>query len=254
MRLYSLLIPLLTAAPALAADDCPIPAGTGQPMETATLIIEDNFGDGDFSLQAAVGDESLTEVCVFDPAGTLVFHARPGGTIGAMGVAGVTFETSEPTYAEMSYDQVKATFAEGQYQVRATDPAGEILTGSAWFTTVLPKAPEIVTPATVPAPDQGPVPVVPVADLKVEWRPVTESRDGRPVTIRAYHLWINKENHKDPHGNSRPNFDVHLGPDATSFTVPAAFLDPGSLYEIEVGAIEESGNQTLGGASYFATK
>ena len=96
--------------------------------------------------------------------------------------------------------------------------------------------------------------MVPVGDITVTWTPVTETQDGQPLVLRAYQLWVNKENHEDPNGFSRPNFDVHVSPDTTSFVVPAAFFDPASLYEVEVVAIEESGNQTIGGAAFFATK
>ena len=41
---------------------------------------------------------------------------------------------------------------------------------------------------------------------------------------------------------------------SASFVIPAPFFDPASIYEVEVVAIEESGNQTIGGASYFATE
>ena len=138
--------------------------------------------------------------------------------------------------------------------MRASGSDGELLTGAATFTTVLPTMPELLSPKTVPESDEGAVPVVPLADLKVAWKPVTTSQDGRPITIRAYQVWINKENHKDDHGFSRPNFDIHLPATASSFVVPVAFFEPASLYEIEVVAIEESGNQTIGGASYFKTE
>ncbi len=160
---------------------------------------------------------------------------------------------SLPEYAEWNFAALKAAWPEGMYALRAMGHDGEILTGAALFTHNLPTMPVIVTPATVPEPEDGP-PVVPLADLRVEWQPVMQTQDGKPVVIRAYQVWVNKENHTDDNGFSRPNFDVHVAGDVTSFVVPAAFFDAGSLYEIEVVAIEESGNQTIGGASYFATE
>jgi hypothetical protein len=148
---------------------------------------------------------------------------------------------------------LKAAWAEGRYSVRVADMDGQVLTGEALFTTILPMAPVIVMPQTVPE-SNGKVPVVPMADLAIEWQPVTASQDGRPMVVTGYAVSVVKENHEDPNGASRPDLEVHLGPDATSWIVPAAFLDPASLYELEIVVIEQSGNQTIGGASFFATE
>jgi hypothetical protein len=39
---------------------------------------------------------------------------------------------------------------------------------------------------------------------------------------------------------------VHVPADRTSLNVPAEFWEPNTLYEIEILALEESGNQTIG--------
>ncbi len=253
MQHLTLLFPLLLATGA-AAQTCTVPDGDGRPINHANLFIEDNAGDGDLGVHGYFDDEGWTELCVFDPSGTLILRTVPQGIMGDLGIAGIFFESREPVYDEWDYADLKAQFPEGNYALRAMGSDGGILTGAALFTTVLPTMPHIITPATVPEEDQGGIPVIPVADLTVTWDPVTTSQDGRPVTIRAYQVWVNKENHEDDNGFSRPNFDVHVGPDTTRFVVPAAFFDPASLYEIEVVAIEESGNQTIGGASFFATE
>ncbi len=252
MRLSRFLIPFLFATPAIA-DTCLVPEGTGRSINHANLFIEDNAGDGDIGVHGYFDDHGWTELCVFDPSGALILHVLPNGRMGDLGIAGVFFESREPEYADWDFAALKAAWPEGNYALRAAGHDGELLTGAALFTHNLPTMPMIVTPATVPEPEDGP-PVVPVADLTVEWQPVTRTQDGGPVTIRAYQVWVNKENHTDDHGFSRPNIDVHVGPDITSFVIPAAFFDPASIYEIEVVAIEESGNQTIGGASYFATE
>lgn len=251
MRL--ILIPLLLSAPAFG-DTCTVPAGEGRTINHANLFIEDNAGDGDIGVHGYFDDHGWAELCVFDPAGTLILRVLPEGRMGDLGIAGVFFESREPEYADWDYAALKAAWPEGDYALRATGSDGALLAGSALFTTVLPTMPVIVIPATVPEADDVPLPVVPVADLLVQWQPVTTSQDGRPVVIRAYQVWVNKENHQDANGFSRPNFDVHVGADTTSFVVPAAFFDAASVYEVEVVAIEETGNQTIGGASYFATE
>ena len=252
LKRAAVLLPLLAATPILA-EVCTVPEGTGRDINHANLFIEDNAGDGDIGVHGYFDDHGWTELCVFDPAGTLILQVSPLGRMGDLGIAGVFFESREPEYAEWDFAALKAAWPEGNYALRAQGHDGELMTGAALFTHALPTMPVIVTPATVPEPEDGP-PVVPVADLRVEWQPVTQTQDGGPVTIRAYQLWVNKENHEDKHGFSRPKFEVHVSADVTSFVVPAAFFDADSLYEIEVVAIEESGNQTIGGASYFATE
>lgn len=253
MRFAFCLVPLFVATSSFA-ETCTVPVGTGRSINHANLFIEDNAGDGDIGVHGYFDDHGWSELCVFDPAGDMILHVRPEGRMGDLGIAGVFFESREPEYAEWDYAALKSAWPEGDYALRALGSDGELLTGSALFTTVLPTMPQIVLPNTVPEPDGGPVPVVPLADLTVEWLPVTTSQDGRPIVIRAYQVWVNKENHEDANGFSRPNFDIHVGADMTSFVIPAAFFDPASLYEVEVVAIEESGNQTIGGASYFATE
>ena len=247
------LICLLASGP-LAAETCTVPEGEGRAINHANLFIEDNAGDGDIGVHGYFDDHGWSELCVFDPEARLILRVLPTGIMGDLGIAGVFFESREPEYVDWDFAALKAAWPEGDYHLRAKGSDGELLTGAARFTHALPEMPAIIAPATVPEAEDSPMPMVPVADLLVEWQPVTKTQDGAPVTIRAYQLWVNKVNHEDANGFSRPNFDVHVGSDTTSFVVPAAFFDPASLYEIEVVAIEESGNQTIGGASYFATE
>jgi hypothetical protein len=94
--------------------------------------------------------------------------------------------------------------------------------------------------------------VVDPGALKVEWEDVTETIEGEPVEITGYQVIVTKVNHVDPHGFSQPIYDVHVGPDRNSLAVPKAFLDPGTEYELEVLALEKSGNQTIS-VSFFTT-
>lgn len=253
MRHLILILPLMLATPAFT-QTCAVPEGPGRTITHANLFIEDNGGDGDIGVHGYFDDHGWTELCVFDPSGELILHVQPGGRLGDLGIAGIYFESREPEYAEWDFAALKAKWPEGKYALRASGSDGKLLTGSALFTTVLPTMPEILSPPTLPEAEGAPLPKVPVADLKVEWTPVITSQDGRKVNIRGYELYVGKENHVDDNGFSKPVFDVHVGPHITSLVVPAAFFDPASVYEIEVLAIEESGNQTIGGASFFATQ
>jgi hypothetical protein len=253
MRRLIFIVAALAAGPAIA-ETCSVPEGTGRAIGHANLIIEDNAGDGDIGVHGYFDDEGWSELCVFDPEGNLILRYLPAGRLGELGIAGFFFESKEPEYGDWDYAALKRDFPEGMYGVRATDMSGELVTGEAWFTTVVPAMPEIATPATVPEEDAPDMPDVPVADLTVEWAPVTASQDGRPLTLTGYQVTVEKQNHDDPHGFSRPAYSIHVGPGITSVVVPAAFFDADSVYELEVLALEESGNQTIGGASFFATE
>ena len=243
---------VLAASPVLA-ETCNVPDKPGRDIVKASLYIEDNTGDEDIGVHGYFDDHGWTELCVFNPAGEVVLRVLPSAQMGKLGMSEVFFESQEPGYTEWDFTDLKAAWPEGNYSVRAQSSDGEILHGAALFSHDLPMRPVITAPALVPEPEDNP-PVVELGDVTVTWEPVTMTVDGKPAVIRAYQLWVNKDNHEDPHGFSRPKFDVHLSPDTTSFVVPAAFFDAGSLYELEVVAIEQSGNQTIGGASYFATK
>ena len=58
-------------------------------------------------------------------------------------------------------------------------------------------------------------------------------------------MTVTDEEYRDPNALSQPEYDVHVRPDVRSLDVPDGFLEPGKLYEFEVIAIEESGNQTI---------
>jgi hypothetical protein len=251
MRLAALATVLAT--PIVAAPCDTAPEGTYQ-LATAKLYVEDNAGDGDIGVHGAFDDHGWKELCVFSPDGDLVLHVRPDGALGSLGIAGIFFESLEPEYADFDYAALTSAFPEGDYTVRGTNWDGQGLMGAAHFTTLVPLPPTILEPATAPEADEGPLPGVPVADLTVSWEPVTASRDDRIPVIRGYQVTVVKENYEDPNGFSQPIYDIHVGPETTAVVVPAAFFDPASVYELEVLAIEESGNQTIGGASFFATR
>ncbi|NWF67979.1 MAG: hypothetical protein HXY40_02720 [Chloroflexi bacterium] len=56
-----------------------------------------------------------------------------------------------------------------------------------------------------------------------------------------------------PHGFSQPLLDIHVAADRRRLSVPVEFLQPGTTYELEVLAIEESGNQTITNG-FFSTR
>jgi len=232
--------------------DCAPAQGEPTTIATAKLYVEYNATDEDLGVHGAFDDHGYSELCVYDPNGVQVLALKPQGLLKDLTMAGIFFESREPPVGEFDFDALKRSFPEGQYTVRATNFDGTGLTGAAWFTHAVPAAPTILNPAMADEEHAGEV-VVPTTGLVIEWADVTETVDGAPVTITGYEVIITKAEHEDPHGFSQPVFDVHVPPDRNSLSVAAEFLEPGTVYELEILAIEESGNQTIT-VSFFTTQ
>ncbi|MGI0149419.1 MAG: hypothetical protein ACREDF_07810 [Thermoplasmata archaeon] len=160
-------------------------------------------------------------------------------------MSGIFFESREPPNDEFSIADLIAQFPEGLYSIRGTTLEGKRMKGAATFTHEIPAAPTILSPK-----DGA---VVASSSLVVMWDPVTLTLTGRPLTTTGYEVIITKLVADDPNGFSRPTFDVHLPPSRTMLTVPSEFLEPGTRYELEVLALEVSGNQTIT-VSFFETQ
>lgn len=219
----------------------------------AKLYVEYNATDKDLGVHGAFDDYGYSELCVYDPNGTQVLALKPQGQLKDLTMAGIFFESREPPVSEFSFADLVANFPEGQYQVRAISFDGTGLTGAATFSHDVPAPPTITFPALAEDEENAGDAVVSTTGLVIEWEDVTETVDGGPVVITGYEVIITKVEHDDPHGYSRPIFDVHVPADRNSLAVPVEFLEPGTVYELEILALEESGNQTIT-AGFFTTE
>ena len=221
------------------------------PIATAKLIIEYNSTDEDLGVHGAFDDDGWSELCVFDPSGRPIAVVDPRRQLNDLTMAGIFFESREPPLSELAMADLAAAFPEGRYEVRGKSFDGTTLRGRALFTHDVPAAPTIMSPEIADNPDQTNTPV-PRDDLLVGWDPVTETTTGEPVTISGYEVIVTKEVEDDPHGFSRPTYDVHVPPTLNTLRVPTEFLEPGTVYELEVLALERSGNQTIS-VGFFRT-
>jgi hypothetical protein len=235
------------AASTAAPDDPCAPWGNGKKarIATAKLIVEYNATDEDIGVHGAFDDDGWSKLCVYDPDGDPVLRTSPQSQLKDLTMAGIFFESREPPIDEFSFEDLKARFPEGRYRVRALGFDGTRLVGHATFTHDVPAAPRVTAPADGAVVDPD--------DLTVRWRDVTETVDGEPLTITGYEVIVTKEEHVDPHGFSQPIYDVHVPPDRNSLSVPEEFFEPGTEYELEVLALETSGNQTIS-VSFFTTE
>jgi hypothetical protein len=221
------------------------------PMATAKLIIEYNSTDGDLGVHGAFDDHGWSELCVFDPNGRPIAVVDPRHQLNDLTMAGIFFESREPPLAEFSMADLAAAFPEGRYEVRGKSFDGTTLTGRALFRHDVPAPPTITSPEIAADPDQTGTPVA-RDDLVVGWDPVTETTTGGSVTISGYEVIITKEVEDDPHGFSRPTYDVHVPATQNALSVPTEFLEADTAYELEVLALERSGNQTIS-VGFFKT-
>jgi len=239
-----------TALPEVCREDGS-PQGGQAKIATAKLIIEYNFTDDDLGVHGAFDDHGWSELCVFDPNGCPIAVVDPRSQLNDLTMAGIFFESREPPGSEFSMADLEAAFPEGRYTVRGTSFDGTILVGNALFTHDVPAPPTITSPEITPEPDQTGTPV-PRASLVIGWDPVTETVTGGPVKITGYEVIITKEVDDDRHGFSRPTYDVHVPGTQSTLSVPMEFLEPNTVYELEVLALERSGNQTIS-VGFFMT-
>lgn len=241
------------AASIRGADPCDFPmTGKSTKIATAKLIIEYNATDADIGVHGAFDDDGWKRLCVFDPTGRPVLHVGPRGQLLDLTMAGIFFESREPPESEFSFADLRAAFPEGGYTVRGESFDGTILVGSATFTHDVPAEPVITAPSLAEDPKGTRADPVPLDGLVIDWDPVTRTVDGGPVSITGYEVIVTKEEHDDPNGFSRPIYDVHVPATVDRLPVPRQFLQPDTVYELEVLALEVSGNQTIS-VGFFKT-
>jgi hypothetical protein len=206
-------------------------------LSSTKLFIEHNATDEDTGVHGLFDGLDWIKLCIFDPRGRQIFEVEPKRQLQTQSISGIFFESAEPPNDEVPIRDILRRFPEGQYAVRGRTADGRRITGAATFTHNIPAGPVITSP------EDGEV--VPASDLTVTWAHVEKTITGKPINRTGYQVIITKDVPDDPHGFSRPTFDVHVPPSVTSLTVSNEFLEPGTGYELEVLVLEVSGNQTI---------
>ncbi|MDX1487374.1 MAG: fibronectin type III domain-containing protein [Acidiferrobacterales bacterium] len=204
------------------------------PLKASTMIIEYNASAEDIGVQFFLDSDGWREVEIFDPKGKEIFSAETEGRLTRQGGGTELFlESVEPSLEDLSLKKFFRRFPEGTYRFIAIDNNGVLQRGNARFTHDIPAGPVILTPAPVTE-DECPEVSVPVV---IEWDQVYTSIFGEPLEIVRYEVIVE---------NDDLNFDVKLPADTgTLLTVSPELLQPGTEYDFEILAIEESGNQTI---------
>jgi hypothetical protein len=213
-----------------------------KPFAEAKLIIEHNATDEDTGFQAFVDGEPWNRLSVEGPDGRNLLDIRARDELKALGLTELFFETDEPPNKEVPIEELLARFPEGEYAFEGRSVEGATMTGTANLSHLIPAGPEIL------APPEGAV--VDPNNTVIEWKPVTESINGKPVEIAGYEVIVVKDVKAFPPGFSNIELSVHVTPSTTSLTVPPEFFEPATPYTFEVLALEAGGNQTISSSSF----
>lgn len=235
-KIVSSILIVLAAPTVFAASEGPFKGP--MPLDDAKVLIEHNASDEDTGFQFFVDGEPWKDLRITGPNGTIL-KVNAEGNLADFGLTEGFFETNEPENDEVPIPEVLSLLPEGQYLFKARSAEdGAAMTRFATLTHAIPAKPQILTPAegeTVPGPT-----------VLISWNPVTQTIYGMPVNIVGYQVIVEAESEEPVQSFFRNEFNVFLPASQTSITVPAEFLEEGTEYEIEVLAIEESGNQTIG--------
>ena len=243
MPIVTIGLVLGTATPLLAGSKSPIP------LKEAKLNIEHNATDHDTGFQGAIDSEGWKRLDVTGPDGEVVLTLRGRGELGRLGLTELFFETVEPANADVPIEDVLARLPAGDYTIAGSsmengESSGKTV-GIALLTHAIPAGPELLSPAAGAT--------VPTTGQVASWGAVDKTITGDDVNVIAYQLIIEKDVPPHPHVIGKLGLSMYLPASVTSIAIPDGFLEPGTHYDWEVLAIEESGNQTLS-SSDFSTE
>jgi hypothetical protein len=166
--------------------------------------------------------------------GSSSWTSRPRGRARRFGLSELFVEASEPAFTEFPFSRFKTRFPEGRYRFAGRTPDGRRVVGSDTLSHLVPAGPTVTYPTAGAQVDPN--------GFKLTWEPVTRPAG---VDIVSYQVIVNQ--------NGR-ELSMYLPPTATSVTIPAEFLEPGTKADGEVLARERSGNQTITELPSFRTK
>ena len=210
-------------------------------FKDARLKIETNDTDGDAGVQVFLDSDPWQWIEIYDPRGRRLFRSTTGGRFAKQGGTELFLESGEPSFDEVPFEEFLARFPEGDYRFRGEGNDDEEFFGVATLTHDIPDGPLLV------GPHEGGALVNPNKAV-VRWQPV-DPPNGSPII--GYQVLVVLPDSGLP-ALPKITLDVMMPPTATSLAVPPGFLRRNTLYEWEVLAIEESGNQTLS-SSFFRT-
>lgn len=227
------------------------------------VIVEINATDGDVGFHALADADAWRWFRMDDPAGMPIFSVRAMNALRTQGLTENFFESSEPLCAQdeedpgeevVTLEEFLSRFAAGTYTFRANNNEGERVFGEAELTYDLPAAPNIeATEDMTFAADAVLVAWEAGKDLGETCSDESLVAGGtipdpRDVAVIYWEVVVEAETEE----GEIPElvYSTQLPVESTSVTVPQEFLQPFldlgvDEFKFEIGAVEESGNQTF---------
>ena len=242
-RMRSLVIAAVALAALLVVSMALAAPGDNQWVEIkdARLKFEKNDTDGDAGVQVFLDADPWRWMEIYDTNGRKLMRCTMSGSFGLQGGTELFMESGEPSFDEVSFEEILARFPEGEYPFHGRGIEGEHFFGVATLTHDIPDGPVLV------GPHEG-GPLVDPDNAVVQWESV-DPPNGSPIV--GYQVLIVLPDTGIP-GLPKIVLDVMMPPTATSMEVPDGFLRRDARYEWEVLSVETSGNQTLS-SSFFVT-
>jgi hypothetical protein len=204
-------------------------------LAAATLIIEVNGTDGDAGLQFFLDGEPWNSMTISDPSGKVVVDVDAEGRLKNWGLTELFSESNEPPFSEVPLAEFKARFPEGNYRFVGETIEGGRLVGTARLSHDIPVEPEITSPADGATVDRD--------GVVARWTPAAQPAG---IDIVGYRVIVTRE---DP----LRVYQVELPATARKVPIPAVFLQSDTEYELEIQAIDGSGNWTFA-TSFFSVR
>ena len=215
---------------------CPTSPQDTIPFDDALVFIEFNSTDEDLGFHATFDSPGWEGAAICSPEGIKLFEVKAGGSTEKHGLSELFFEGAEPSLDEQPKEEFLARFPEGEYIVAGVTTQGQALRSEATFTHDIPDEPVLISP------DEGET--VPLDSVVIAWEPVTS-----PPGIEVVRYEVFFATAEPPEGEPAPTLDIELMlqlPSTVSeVQIPPEFLMPGTGYQVEVLAIEFSGNKTI---------
>ncbi len=226
-QLIGALVLVALAGAAFAGDQESTATAKPIRLDAATMIVEVDATAGDAGVQFFLDGEPWRSMAISGPNGRTLLEIDAEGRLKGWGLTELFSESNEPPFAEVPLEEFKLRFPEGRYTFVGTTVEGDKLVGAARLSHDIPDGPQIVSPAD---------------SATVDRKGVVARWGGPPeppgIDIGGYRVIVTRE---DP----LRIYSVDLPASARKVPISAAFLEPGTEYELEIQAIEESGNQTF---------
>jgi hypothetical protein len=219
-RVFTVILMLTAAAAGFADGKRGAPHRWASDFEVATINVERNVTDGDTEIVISVvpADEGLKYLSIRAPDKRSIVEVFSLDR-SVQGMREFEFESPEP-----AGDAILGAYPQGIYRFTGRSVGGEWFYSETRLSHLMPAAPVIMSPASESE--------VPLGALRVEWSAVPGLNK---VVIELENESVDPEQ----------VLSVELPGNATSFDVPAAFMQAGSEYQVGIAAVGQNGNITV---------